>query len=205
MKRNSAKARLAAMRSELGDDEYLDKDPSTTHPVDIYAFGRNFIEECDDESDDDEGYQLVTSGMSDRLMHRSPNVDGDESLAAELIWYVRDLNSEYFANLRWLANLPFVDKTWFGHGHTVPMPRPPLSFGKFKTFLLLPSINGTDRQLFDQLALEDHRVRTLVVHLISDAEYRLVRNSDEGLNEFLDLLDENGYPFVLDTKRRSYA
>ena len=46
-------------------------------------------------------------------------------------------------------------------------------------------------------------VEPLAVHLVSDAEYDLVR-SDEGLDVFLDLLDVHRYPLVFDPARPSY-
>jgi hypothetical protein len=197
-------ARLAAMQRELGDAEYVDHDSSIAHRVDIYAFGRNFIEVCDDDSADDEAYVLMTSGMSNRIMHAPKHYIVEEPPAIELIWYVRDLNPEYFSNLRWLAEFPFIDQTWLGDGHTIPMPEPPLSFCAFKTFFFLPPVIKSDKTLFENLGQGEHAVGTLAVHLISDAEYKLV-NSNDGLNKFLDLLDQNGYPAVFDPARVSYV
>jgi len=195
-------ARIEKMVETLGEPDHIDKDTDTSMRVDIYAFGRNFIEECETDADDDEGYVLVTSGMSDHLMSAPEGFDGEESLAVELIWYVRDLNPEYFKNLRWLAKLPFMDKTWFGLGHTVPMPKPPLSFSPLQTFLFLPPIISRDRFMFDDLESQGQSVETLVVHLISAPEYHLIKTED-GLSQFLNLLDEKGYPPVFDPARKT--
>lgn len=197
-------ARLRAMQQELGEPDHVDRDTDVSHRIDIYAFGRNFIEECEDDAEDDEGYVLITAGMSDRLMTAPTGFDSDQSLATELVWYVRDLNVEYFSTLRWLAKLPFTDRTWFGFGHTVPMPTPPLSFCQFSTFLLLPPIIRTDRELFEGIEQQGHGLSTLAVHLVSNAEYELVK-SEEGLDKFLDMLDENDYPRIFDPERRSYV
>jgi hypothetical protein len=197
-----ADKRREAMIDALGEPEHVDHDADTERQVDIYAFGRNFIEACDSAAEDDEGFVLVTSGMSDRLMTPSDAFDADDSLAAELVWYVRDLNPEYFGVLRWLAKLPSMDNTWFGMGHTVPMPQPPLSFCAFSTFLFLPPIIRTDRDLLEDLEQQGHAVRTLVVHLISPQEHALVRQ-EEGLDQFLDLLDEHDYPLVFSPSRES--
>ena len=190
--------------AELGEADHTDIDvdrdtPDT--PIDIYAFGRNFIEDCDDESDSDEGYVLITAGMSDRLMS-TPATAEDESAAIELVWYVRELNQSYFETLRWLAKLPHIDRTWFGMGHTVPMPRPPLPFSDFQTFLFLPPIIQTDQDIFRDLTSHGESIATLCVHLVSSEEYELIK-TPEGLDQFLDMLDENDYPLVFDPKRKS--
>jgi Suppressor of fused protein (SUFU) len=200
-----AEARLGAMVDALEEPDHVDRDTDADHKIDIYAFGRNFVEECDDDAEDDEGYVLITSGMSDRLMTAPDGAEMEETLATELVWYVRDLNPEYVHMLRWLAKLPAIDATWFGSGHRVPMPTPPLSFCGFRTFLLLEPIIATDRDLFDGLTQQDQPLGTLAVHLVSDAEYALIKRDEEGLNAFLDLLDENGYPLVFDPDRQSYV
>ena len=46
-------------------------------------------------------------------------------------------------------------------------------------------------------------VEILTVNLISDREYELIKN--EGLDPFLDLLDDNEYPPIFDPARKSYA
>jgi len=190
-------ARVAAMHEALGEASHVDRDADRDAPIDIHAFGRNFVEECSGEADD-EGCILVTSGMSDSLMPVPEDCD-DESAAVELVWYVRDLDPEYFSNLRWLAKLPRLDRTWFGIGHTVPMPQPPLSFSGLDTFLLLPPIIRTDRQLFAQLQQQGHAIGTLAVHLLHRQEYATI--TQRGLDSFLDLLDEHDYPFIFDPVR----
>jgi hypothetical protein len=194
-------ARLAALVAELGEPDQVDLDSDRGNAIDIYAFGRNFVEDCDEESGDDEGYVLITSGMSDHLMELPTAVE-DEPLAVELVWYVRDQNPEYFKNLRWLAKLPRLDGTWLGMGHTVPMPDPPLSFCDFRSFLFLQPIIRTDREIFQGLKSHGESIGTLVVHLISQNEYEVVKTAD-GLDRFLDLLDENDYPLIFDPKRES--
>ena len=193
--------RVSTMQDELGEPEYVDLDPDRSQPIDIYAFGRNFVEECDEDAEDDEGYVLVTSGMSDFLMP-VPGDNEDDSPAAELVWYVREMNPEYFHNLRWLARLPRVDSMWHGFGRTIPMAEPPLSFSAFCSFMLLPSIIGTDSELFSHLTHEGHPVATLVVHMLSPQEHALVQ-TDDGLNDFLDRLDEHDYPLIFDPRRAS--
>jgi len=192
-----AGARIAALRDALGEPGYIDRDGDRQHRVDVHVYAREF------SGSGDTGHVLVTSGMSDRLMTMPAGYDGDESAARELFWYVREPHPDFIAQLRWLAKLPFAEGSWLGYGHTVPMPVPPLATSPFSTFLLLPPAVAADRHLFDNLHLHGHGIETLVVHLLSDAEYDLVR-SDEGLDVFLDLLDIHHYPQVFDPSRSSY-
>jgi hypothetical protein len=197
-----AASREEAMRETLGDPEFIDRDTDRNRRVDVYGFGRNFVAGCDGGADDDAGVVLVTSGMSDRLMPIPPGAEGEASPAAELIWYVREPNREFIGNLRWLAKLAAIDRTWFGSGHRVPMPDPPLSFCGFRTFLLLTPIVRTDRELLAAVRTAGHPIETLCVHLISEPEYALIKRAD-GLRSFFDLLDEGDYPIVFDPRRES--
>ncbi|MBD9480593.1 suppressor of fused domain protein [Pseudoxanthomonas sp. PXM02] len=192
-----AAARAAALHDALGEPIRVDLDPDRRHRVDVHVYARTFAD------DRVPGYMLATSGMSDRLMTMPAGYDGDESAARELFWYVREPTSDFIERLRWLAKLPFTEDSWLGYGHTVPLPTPPLEASPFSTFLLLPPALPADRHLFDNLHLHGHGVEALVVHLLSDAEYDLVR-SDEGLDVFLDLLDVHRYPQVFDPARASY-
>ena len=192
-----AAARAAALRDALGEPERIDHDDDRRHRVDVHVYARTFPD------DHARGYVLATSGMSDRLMTMPAGYDGDESAARELFWYVPAPEPDYVDRLRWLAKLPFAENSWLGYGHTVPLPAPPLDGSSFSTFLLLPPALATDRHLFDNLHLHGQGVEALVVHLLSDAEYDLVR-SDEGLDVFLDLLDVHRYPQVFDPARPSY-
>ncbi|HEY1034384.1 MAG TPA: hypothetical protein VGE09_05320, partial [Pseudoxanthomonas sp.] len=76
-----AAARAAALQAAFGEPERIDRDSDRRHRVDVHVYARNFVEACVDG--DDEGYVLVTSGMSDRLMPMPDGYDGDESAARE--------------------------------------------------------------------------------------------------------------------------
>ena len=195
------KLRLAEMVEHLDEPDHILADSDTKHPVHVFAFARDFAEE-EDESDD--GFVLVTSGMSDKAMPLPPNDTGDESPRAELIWYVRDLNDEYTRMLRWLAKLPSFDGFFLGSGHRVPMPEPILSFSYKTVFMTLDPIITRDSELLSSIELGGHAIRTLNVHLLTAAEYALVK-SEDGLNTFLDLMDEKDYPHIFDPKRLSYV
>ncbi|MCR6480630.1 suppressor of fused domain protein [Variovorax sp. ZS18.2.2] len=201
-----AQLRLQAMLDALASEPeqtFLDS-ADAEHRVDIHAFGRNFVEGS--QSANDEGYVLVTNGMSDRLMPMpSGGLPEDASRAVELIWYVRDLNPEYISNLRWLAKLPAFDRFFLGFGHRVPMPEPPLSFCGFQTFFFLSPIYGPDARMLSGVTVDEgEAIATLTVNLISEAEYALVKR-EGGFGELLDLFDANDHPMVFDPQRSSYV
>lgn len=181
-------------------------EPARVYPVEdgvsIEAFAFDFSSEEDVE---DPGYVLVTNGMSDRRMHLDAEAEeaaaeGEVKPRAELLWYVRELDPRYIANLRWLASFPFLDTTWLGFGHTIPMPEP--IFGSaLTTYLLLTPILHRHQELGDALEIDGDAVDLLTVHLLTPAEYALKK--DEGTDAILDLFDECDYPLVLDESRPS--
>ncbi|WP_439363811.1 suppressor of fused domain protein [Bradyrhizobium sp. DASA03005] len=189
--------RLAIYESELGEPEHTFAD-SAERRIDIHAFGRDFVPVCREGSD--EGYVLLTNGMSEQRMHGVP---GDAKPRAELMWYVREPTEEVWANLRWLANLPFIDTTWFGFGHRVALPWPPVAGTDFQTFLLLTPIIGPDKEIAEALEIAGDPVEILTVNLISQQELALIKA--RGLDPFLDLLDDNDYPPIFDPARKSYV
>ncbi|MFW2227464.1 suppressor of fused domain protein [Rhizobium sp. CRRU65] len=106
--------RRTVYENELEEPEYSFAD-DRSDGIDIHAFGRDFA-----SVGTDEGYMLLTNGMSDRRMtlpasHREKS----EKPRAELMWYVHEPTPEIIVNLRWLAERPFRDATWFGFGHRV--------------------------------------------------------------------------------------
>lgn len=190
--------RLAIYEEELGERGHTFLDGSDSR-IDVHAFVRDFVPDCEEGSD--EGYVLLTNGMSERRM--AVPAQADDKPRAELMWYVRDATAEMGADLRWLASLPFIDNTWFGFGHRVPMPAPPIPGTDFKTFLFLAPVITPDQRIAEALSIAGDPVEILTVNLISDREYELIKN--EGLDPFLDLLDENGYPPIFDPTRKSYV
>ena len=189
--------RLAIYERELDEPERTFAD-SAERRIDIHAFGRDFVPECQEGSD--EGYVLLTNGMSEQRM-QGAHVDAKPR--AELMWYVREPTPEICDNLRWLANLPFIDTTWFGFGHRVALPRPPVAGTDFETFLFLTPIIGPDQRIAEALEIAGDPVEILTVNLISHQELALIKS--EGLDPFLDLLDENDYPPIFDPARKSYV
>jgi Suppressor of fused protein (SUFU) len=203
---------LAALTEALDEPDHTDADPKPgADGITIHAFSRNFVDDDDDDAEDDMGYVLVTCGMSRQRMVPMPEAtddddQGQDSRSIELIWYVKTLDPAYFAALRWLAKLPQLDKIAYFHGRTISNPSAPLTVSPFKTYLLLPPIYGPDADLFEGLeASEGDEIGALVVHLISDAEAHLIKSKPEGLDDFLDLLDDKDYPMLFDPGRRSYV
>ena len=194
---NLYQQRLSIYESELGEPEHSFTDTAEWR-IDIHAFGRDFVPECEEGSD--EGYVLLTNGMSEQRM---PEAHGDAKPRAELMWYVREPTPEICANLRWLATLPFIDTTWFGFGHRVAMPAPPIAGAEFQTFLFLTPIIGPDKEIAEALEIAGDPVEILTVHLISHQELALIKS--RGLDPFLDLLDKNDYPPIFDPARKSYV
>lgn len=168
--------------------------------IEVLAFERDFAP----AGAEDNGYVLLTNGMSDRRMTMPSQASPSDGKArAELMWYVREPTDEIIATMRWLAKFPFIDSIWLGFGHRVPMPEQPLKDCDFKTFLFLTPIIEPDKQIAEALSIEGEPVEILTVNLISDAEYALIKA--RGLNPFLDLLDENDYPPIFDPTRKSYV
>jgi hypothetical protein len=189
--------RLAIYERELGEREHTFLDPGASR-IDVHAFGRDFVPDCEEGSD--EGYVLLTNGMSEQRM--AVPAQAEAKRRAELMWYVREATPEISATLRWLATVPFIDNTWFGFGQRVPMPEPPVPGTDFKTFLFLTPIIVPDQRIAEELLVAGDPVEVLTVNLISDREYALIKN--KGLDAFLDLLDENDYPAIFDPSRKSY-
>ncbi|MBV9874572.1 MAG: suppressor of fused domain protein [Verrucomicrobia bacterium] len=196
--------RLALYQEHLGTVglEFADERNGSdeTDRIDVLGFERDFIESCEPGSD--LGYVLLTNGMSNRRMNVPTDVDPDTPRRAELIWYVRKPTSQIVTMLRWLAELPFLDNTWFNFGLRVPMPEPPIAGCEFRTFLFLIPIIRRDQELAEALRIENDPVTLLTVHLISEAEYQLIRAN--GLDPLLDLFDEHNYPPIFDPDRPSY-
>jgi hypothetical protein len=100
-----------------------------------------------------------------------------------------------------LQGVPFLDDTWFNFGLRVPMPEPPITGCEFRTFLFLIPIIRRDQELAEALRIENDPVTLLTVHLISEAEYQLIRAT--GPDPLLDLFDEHDYPPIFDPDRPS--
>jgi hypothetical protein len=190
--------RKSIYTAELGEADALFSDDGVDN-IEILAFARDFSP----VEVEDDGYVLLTSGMSDRCMKLPPDAEEEDKRRAELMWYVREPTADIIGNLRWLARYPFIDDMWLGFGHRMPMPEPIVFGCDFKTFLFLTPIITPDKRIAEALSIDKDEVEILTVNLISDAEYRFIQTN--GLNPFLDLLDENDHPPILDLERKSYV
>ena len=156
--------------------------------------------------DEDLGWVLFTNGMSDRCMPLDEAAAegfarGEVKRRAELVWYVRDLDRRWVDELRWLAEYPFLDETWLGHGHTIAMPDPIVPGTVLTAFLLLGPILRPHQRIAEALSVAGDPVELLVVHLLTTQEHALKKR--EGVNALLDLFDARAYPLVLDPQRAS--
>ncbi len=209
MRANNVK-RMKLYESHLGEIDQLFKETagvesSKTLPlIDILAFERDF---STDEDEKDAGWVLITSGMSDLRMtldaeaEREAKTDALLRRRAELVWYVREPKPEYLAHLRWLAKFPFLDATWLGFGHTIPLPDPIFASSRLTTSLLLTPIIAPEQSIASQLVIDEDPVEILVVHLLTNDEHRLKQES--GVDAILDLFDDNDYPLILNERRLS--
>jgi len=200
---NPFELRKALYEEHLGevDSVFEDTDPADPRypKIDILGFERDFSSE-EDETDD--GWVLVTSGMSDRRMQLDEEaLEGEAPPRAELVWYVREPSDEIIENLRWLARFPFLEQTWLGMGHTIPMPQPIFEGSALTTFFFLPPIITMEQEIAENLRIDGDGVELYVVHLLTAEEYALKKS--EGTDAILDLFDDNDYGFILDPERDS--
>lgn len=197
--------RRSALYEEAHGDAPEHVFPADAESIQLEAFALDF---SSDEDAEDLGYVVLTNGMSDRPMHldapaRQALAKGTVRARAELAWYVRELDDDLLNNLRWLAQFPFIDTTWLGHGHTIPMPEPLFPGSQLTAFFFLKPILSFHRELADALTVDKEPVELLVVHLLTPAELALKRQ--KGVDAVLNLFDEKKHPLLLDPGRASYV
>lgn len=193
---------LEAYEATAGEWDEIDVDQGgDAHPIDIVCF--DFTGDAGENGVS--GWLLLTKGMSTRAMALD-----DEALAntndlparrIELAWYAPEPSPEAIINLRWLAQLPFIDETWLGYGHCVHMPEPPMPGSAFKTVLLLPPVIASHANALADLAIDGDEIQIFCVHLISGDEVAYLQTA--GLEAFLNLMDRKNYPLFFDPKRVS--
>jgi hypothetical protein len=149
-------------------------------------------------------YTLITGGMSDLPMNVPDDV-ADCYRRAELILYVRQPTEAHISLLRFLAHFPHDQRTWIGHGHTIPNGQPPVPLfegSKLDTMLLCNSILSPDNSLPRLLTLDDCPVQLLWLIPITTAECNFKLRY--GIDRLLEVFDRVDHPFLLEEKRRSY-
>jgi hypothetical protein len=153
-----------------------------------------------DTADHGRPWTAVTSGMSDRRMNL-PAAAVDRPRRAELVSYLPASDHAYTWWLGWLAQFPFIDDTWLGHGHTVYSQRPVFPSSALQHFLILPSSVKTHCDMESEVSVDDDPVALWWVVPITDAEREYKRSS--GLDALLDRFDASGLPTVVDPTRKS--
>lgn len=146
---------------------------------------------------------LVTGGMSDRRMNKPP---GPAPPRAELLLYVDQAKEEHVRLLRFLAQLPFRQNTWYSISSTMTNgspPQPAFEGSALDCYLFMPPIVGTDGQLSQSLRIESDAVEILWVMPITNAERQF--NIDQSFDAFLDVLDKKSHPPILNPKRKCYV
>ena len=188
--------REAAYRELFGEPASIYREVvSLTPRIDIYVYpagqaGRDFT-------------TLITGGMSDLPM-TVPAAVGAEARRAELVLYVAEPNRDYASMLRFLAHFPHDNKTWFGHGHTMPNGQPPAPLfpdSDLDTFLLRTPSRESDAALRSRLVLSGDPVNLIWVTPITTAECQF--KLDHGADALIKRIDRQNYPIILDECRRS--
>ena len=141
---------------------------------------------------------VVTLGMRSRPM----NVPAATALRrAELLCYLPPSLEDDTWWLSWIAELPFIDNTWLGHGHTIAMEQPLFEGSALQHLLLLPSFVRTHRDMEGHVSVDGDPVGLWWVVPISQSELEYKRA--RGVDALLDAFDEKDLPLVLDPARPS--
>lgn len=144
----------------------------------------------------------ITDGMSERPM----NAPDPALRRCELVFYAEP-GFDYANALRAVTALPFDNDAFLDFGHTIRMlgcffvpggARALVSKGlpdvALPHVVLLDSILGSHRALFDGLRVGGDPVALLWVVPISPGEWALKRTS--GVDALLDLFDERAHPWI---------
>ena len=165
--------------------------------VDVYIFQR--------KRGDQIVYSLVTGGMSD-LEVTLPRRAVDVPRRVELIFYCAKPREEYISTLRWVAHFPHGNKSWLGHGHTMPNGNPPAPFWGstiLDTLFFLPPIVTKDQTLPELLQLDGRPVHFLWLVPLTTPECNFKLES--GFEAMLDLFQQRKHPHIFHPNRPSYV
>jgi len=146
---------------------------------------------------------LVTGGMSDEPMPIPP---GPCSPRAELLLYVSEPTDEYVNLLRFLAQLPYKQDTWFSYGSTVSNGNPPQPIFEdsvLDCYVFIPSVIPSDHDICDSVLIDGDPLQLLWVQPITSAERQLI--IDEDIDAFYDLLNKRKHPLTIDPNRKCYV
>jgi len=146
---------------------------------------------------------LVTGGMSDLPM-TVPEPVGREGRRSELVLYCQESKPEYASMLRFLAHFPHDNRTWLGHGHTMPNGQPPEPLflnSELDTFLMLVPPFEEDASLRDSLEIGGDPVNLTWVVPITSAECQW--KLENGMVSLWEQFARVGLPVILDENRAS--
>lgn len=164
--------------------------------IDVYVYPPN---------DERPEFKLITSGMSDRLMHAESNVP-PQMLRAELIFYCSEPRDEYEKMLRYFAHFPHDVEDWLGDGHTVPINEfSKAMFGhtRFPTLLFISPIVLAHREMAESISIDGVPLNLLWVVPITAAETELAVGS--GTGALLKKFSEHKHPVLFNPERQSYV
>lgn len=146
---------------------------------------------------------LITGGMSDNPMPVPP---GPFSPRAELVLYVAEATEEYVNLLRFLAQLPYKQNTWFSYGSTMTNgqpPRPIFDGAVLDHYVFIPPILKADLEIAETVIIAESPLQVLWVIPMTSAERQLVM--DQGMDPFYGLLEKYKHPLVVDQSRKCYV
>ncbi len=146
---------------------------------------------------------LVTGGMSDNPMPVPP---GACSPRAELLLYVDEPKQEYVELLRFVAQLPYKQQTWYSYGSTMTNGQPPQPIfdgSVLDCYLFLMPIIESDFEICEAVTIVDSPLQLLWVTPVTSAERQLVM--DKGIDAFFPLLNKYDHPLVAAPSRKCYV
>lgn len=147
---------------------------------------------------------LVTGGMSDHAMPIPGN--GPASPRCELLLYVEQAEELHIQLLRFLASMPYQQKTWFSYGSTVNNGNPPQPIFEGSVldhYVFMFPIVGNDFEFDQSVSLEGSPLQLLHVEPITAKERQFI--IDRGMDDFLGLLEKKQHSPVLNPGRSCYV
>lgn len=147
------------------------------------------------EVDEKTAYVLITNGMSDK---RLESKDQSEFDRLELIQYLRHYSEDYARRLYEMAWLPHYDGFVLHKGDTIAWPNPSIAGSVWKNSLFLEPLPKAHQNF--RFKIENDTASLLWLVPISDEELNFKKR--EGLNVFLDWMQEKGLPWIFDETTR---
>src|SRR5262249_52751196 len=141
---------------------------------------------------------LVTNGMSDLRMADPDGEAPPASLRRELIQYLPRATPEHARRLYQMAWLPHFDGFLLDEQHTVAWEWPAVEGTPWKNALFLRPLLRSHAKF--QFQLDEDTVSFLWHVPISDAERAFIL--EDGVDEFLDRMDQVELPFLFDEANR---